>query len=123
MRRIILVGLTLVAVLVSIVHPASAVTIYGTALLGPNTGSPTSATTLYTIDPNTGTATPIGATGYNQVGAIDFNPSTGILYGTGVNPTTKSVDLITINTATGVATSVGATGVGNFQDISFRSDG
>jgi hypothetical protein len=98
---------------------ADAVTIYGAAAFGGG------ASTLYTIDPNTGTATPVGAgIGYDRVGGIDFNPSTGILYGVGANPTTNTFDLITINTMTGLATTVGDTGLGfAFQDIDFRSDG
>jgi hypothetical protein len=98
---------------------ADAVTIFGAAAFGGG------ASTLYNIDPNTGTATPVGAgIGFDRVGGIDFNPSTGILYGIGANPINSEWDLITINTMTGVATSVGNTGF-TFatQDISFRSDG
>ena len=103
---------------------ANAATIYGSAYIG---GGPA---TLYNIDPNTGIATPIGSgIGFDRVGAIDFAPSTGILYGIGANETTNTFQLITINTTTGVGTTVGDTGPNNtqpnfaFQDISFRSDG
>ena len=95
---------------------ANAVTIYGTAYIG---GGPA---TLYTIDPNTGAATPVGTgIGYDRVGAIDFDPTTGILYGIGSNQP-NIFSLITINTTTGLGTTVGD-GVPNFQDINFRSDG
>ncbi|HEY4284258.1 MAG TPA: hypothetical protein VGM62_14435 [Chthoniobacterales bacterium] len=95
---------------------ATAVTIYGTAYIG---GGPA---TLYTIDPTTGIATPVGTgIGYDRVGAIDFDPITGILYGIGSN-TPNTFSLITINTTTGLGTTVGD-GVPNFQDINFRSDG
>jgi hypothetical protein len=100
-----------------------AATIYGTAYSGP-----TGPATLYTIDSTTGAATPVGATGFNRVGAIDFNPLNGMLYGIGVDPVSSNFDLITINTATGLATAVGPLGVGGlgfagFADMSFRSDG
>jgi hypothetical protein len=94
---------------------ANAVTIYGSAEIG---GGPSS---LYTIDPSTGAATLVGAIGYDRVGALDFDPSTGILYGIGSN-TPNTFSLITIDTTTGLGTTVGNT-VGNFQDINFRSDG
>ena len=118
MRRLALLPLVLAATaLIWCVTPASAVTIYGTAYLG--TVGPA---TLYTVDPNTGVATPIGATGFERVGAIDFDPLTGVLYGIGTDVTTDAFELITINTTTGAGTAVGSTGL-NFQDISFRSDG
>jgi hypothetical protein len=83
---------------------ANAVTIYGTAYIGGG------AATLYNIDPNTGTATPVGSgIGFDRVGGIDFDPSTGILYGMGA---TDTFQLITINTTTGIGTSVGPTGLG-----------
>jgi len=118
MRHIILSLFGAVA-LFSSLSTADAVTIFGAAAFGGG------ASTLYNIDPNTGTATPVGAgIGFDRVGGIDFNPSTGILYGIGANPTTNTFDLITINTTTGVGTSVGDTGF-TFatQDINFRSDG
>ena len=98
---------------------ANAVTIYGAAAIG---GGPS---TLYTIDPNTGIATPVGSgIGFDRVGGIDFNPLTGTLYGIGNVHGTFEWDLITINTMTGVGTSVGDTGF-TFatQDVNFRSDG
>ncbi len=103
--------------------PVSAATIYGTAYSGP-----TGPATLYTIDSTTGAATPVGATGFNRVGAIDFNPLNGMLYGIGVDPVSTNFDLITINTATGLATAVGPFGGGitgfvGVADMSFRSDG
>jgi hypothetical protein len=101
----------------------SAATIYGTAYSGPSGPG-----TLYTIDSTTGAATPVGATGFNRVGAIDFNPLNGMLYGIGVDPVSTNLDLITINTATGLATAVGPFGGGitgfvGVANMSFRSDG
>jgi len=125
MRRanFLLLGIT---AFVCSVSQLSAVTIYGTAYLQ---GGPA---TLYTIDPNTGVATPIGLTGFDRVSAIDFNPLTGILYGAGVltGDMTGAVQLFTINTTTGAGTTVGATGImgafgttSAFTDMSFHSDG
>ncbi len=101
----------------------SAATIYGTA----GSSGAQGPATLYTIDSTTGAATPVGATGFDRVGAIDFNPLNGILYGIGADPVSGDFDLITINTATGLATAVGPLGVdirpGAMSDMSFRSDG
>lgn len=124
MKRFVSVLVAVVSLFIAF-SPASAVTIYGTAY-----GGATGDAALYSIDSTTGTPTLIGLTGYDRVGAIDFNPLNGILYGTGTNQTTGMVDLITLNLMTGLATTVGSTGlptagnpVPSFQDISFRSDG
>lgn len=63
---------------------------------------------LYTIDPDTGAATSVGATGY----AIDALAYTGeTLYGaTSSDDGTDPSSLITINPATGAATLIGALG-------------
>jgi hypothetical protein len=115
MRYIILSIFTAAALFCS-PGSANAVTIYGSAYIGGG------ASTLYTIDPTTGLATAVGTgIGYDRVGAMDFDPGTGILYGIGSN-TPNTFSLITIDTATGLGTTVGNT-VGNFQDINFRSDG
>jgi len=120
MHRTILFPLLLVAAIVTLAgRNLSAVTIFGTAYSGDS-----GPATLYTINPSSGVATPIGLTGYNRVGAIDFDPLNGVLYGIGTDSTTSAIDLITINTTSGLGMTVGATGVtSNFQDISFRSDG
>jgi hypothetical protein len=78
---------------------------------------------LYSINPTTGAATLVGATGFNEVSAIAFDGS-GTLYGVGHIGAGLPL-LITINTTTGAGTQVGATGlVFNFTDMSFRhSDG
>ena len=79
------------------------------------------AATLYNIDPNTGAATSIGAIGFNQVGAIDFDTS-GTLYGVGNRISDNAQVLLTINPTTGAGTEVGATTVSAFfQDVSFRN--
>jgi len=122
MRRIILSAVVLAFIGVCAgFSDLFAITLYGTAYLGPS-----GMATLYTIDSTTGIGTSVGlGTGYDRVGAIDFNPATGVLYGIGTDPTTNMIDLITINTTTGVGTTVGTVGPVNttFQDISFRSDG
>jgi hypothetical protein len=101
----------------------SAATIYGTA----GTFGAQGPATIYTIDSATGAATLVGLTGFDRVGAIDFNPLNGRLYGIGADPVSGEFDLITINTATGLATAVGPLGVdirpGAMSDMSFRSDG
>jgi hypothetical protein len=92
--------------------------IFGSAFNGPN--GPAS---LYTINPSTGAATLVGPIGFNRVGALDFNPVNGLLYGVGADRSGNAA-LLTINTATGAGTEVGALGIGVSQDIAFRpSDG
>src|SRR3954447_14076595 len=102
MRHIILSLIGAAALFCSLLS-ANAVTIYGSAEIGGG------ASTLYTIDPNTGIATAVGTgIGFDRVGAIDFDPSTGILYGMGA---TDIFQLIKIDTTTGVGTPVGPTGL------------
>ena len=95
--------------------PASAEILYGT------TGSGGVASSLYTIDTTTGVATLVGATGFNHVASIDFDPLTGVLYGIS-NESTKT--LITIDTATGAGTAVvSVPDSNNWPDMSFDSAG
>jgi hypothetical protein len=90
--------------------------LYGAAYNGP--GSPAS---LYNVNPLTGAPTLIGAIGFNQVGAIDFD-SSGNLYGVGRRTNDNTQVLLTINPLTGAGTQVGPTGLSvDLQDISFRN--
>jgi hypothetical protein len=98
--------------------------LYGVAFAGPN-----GASTFYSIDHTTGTATAIGPVGFDAVSAMAFD-STGKLYAIGQRHGTSISVLLTINTATGAGTEVGPTNVeglgfgSNVSDISFRhSDG
>jgi hypothetical protein len=79
-------------------------------------GHPTS---LYVLDPSNGSVLRmIGPTGFSHVTGIDFDPTTGILYGV-----SNALDqLITIDTTTGAGTLVGSTGR-QIPDISFDSTG
>ena len=97
-------------------------TLYGSAYQG-NGG----AATLYEIDPSTGAPILIGPIGFNSVGAMDFHPTTGVLYGVGQRPADGVDVLITIDPIGGAGTEVGplvntVPGVGHW-DLSFRSDG
>ncbi len=84
------------------------------------TGSGRTASSLYTIDTSTGASTLIGATGFNEVVSIDFNPVTGTLYGI----SNDTQQLITINTTTGAGTAVANMTWGkNSPDMSFNSAG
>lgn len=87
---------------------------------------------LYSIDPTTGAATLIGSvvasgpTNICYISAMDFDPTTRILYAQGYADGTTGV-LVTIDPTTGAATevgpSVGSAGGGEIADMSFRSDG
>jgi hypothetical protein len=91
-------------------------------LYGFTTGS---ASTLYTINPSTAAATPIGPLGLSFVfeGGLAFSPG-GIAYGT--NGGALGADqLFTINLATGSATVVGTLSGGDrdINGLAYRSDG
>jgi len=64
---------------------------------------------LYRLDSSTGAATAIGPIGYFDVDALDFDPTTGILYGATGYPGANFGTLITIDVAAGVGTFVGNT--------------
>jgi hypothetical protein len=90
-------------------------------------GSGGTASTLYTFDSTTGALTStIGATGFSHMTGLDFDPTSGMLYG--LVSSSTGATLVTINTTTGVATAVGS-GVGNtgknggFPDMGFDSTG
>jgi uncharacterized repeat protein (TIGR01451 family)/CSLREA domain-containing protein len=81
-------------------------------------------TSLYTIDPLTGSASLIGAIGFDRISAMDFSPLTGVLYALGQRPGTSTRVLITIDPLTGIGTEVGPTNSNRqFTDVSFRDDG
>jgi hypothetical protein len=101
--------------------------LYGAAHLGKNGPS-----TLYTIDPSSGAATPVGTgIGFNRVSGMDFDTS-GRLFATGERPDGSTV-LLRIDPTTGVGTVIGTIPPHSFgtleegsaiADIAFRpSDG
>jgi hypothetical protein len=94
--------------------------IYGAAFVGVNGPS-----TLYTISPTTGAATPVGSgIGFGEVSALAFAPNGTTLYGVGRTIPAGTYVLLTIDTNTGAGTQIGPTGgVATFEDIAFRSDG
>jgi len=84
---------------------------------------------LVTIDPISGAASDVGPIHFDNVGGMDFDPLTGVLYGIAIRPADGVHVLITIDPATGSGTEVGPLvnagnplGGGTF-DLSFRSDG
>lgn len=96
-------------------------------------GASDTPSSLYLIDRTTAASTLIGATGYSHVVSMDFDPTTGILYGIANRPRFggSATTLLTINTTTGVATPVAAItwpagdcgDIGNSPDMSFNSSG
>lgn len=75
---------------------------------------------LYSVDTSTGAASVIGAIGYSYIGALDFDPTSDVLYGAKGGPETAG-SLITIDTATGAGTLVAATH--RMTGLSFDSGG
>ena len=85
-------------------------------------GSGGAASTLYTIDPTTGIATPVGAIGFS-ITALAWDSTTSTLYG-GTSSIAPVNGLITINRSTGTGTLVGAYGAGNgMSDLAIDSAG
>ena len=87
----------------------------------------TSASTLYSIDPATGSTAEIGPIGFNGIGGMDFHPVTKQLLGV-AKRTSGNVDvLIEINPATGAGTEIGPllniAPVAGGLDLTFRPDG
>ncbi len=92
----------------------AAITLYGVAADEPSN--------LYSISPANGAASLIGEiTGFDDISAIAFRPSTGVLYGIGFDSDTNLV-LLTINTSTGAGTGIGALGITTRRatDMSFQ---
>lgn len=89
------------------------------------TGAGHTPSSLYTVDPVTGAATLVGATGYSHIVGIDFDPTDGTLYGM-LNEYNSYNDgaLITINTSTAAVSIVGAGSTRHHvPDITIGSDG
>ncbi|MEM8679344.1 MAG: WD40 repeat domain-containing protein [Planctomycetota bacterium] len=76
---------------------------------------------LYRIDPNTASATLIGALGLNNEygNSLDFDASGTLFMAT----TQTSGNLYTVDTTTGATTLVGATGARSSGDLAFAPDG
>lgn len=84
--------------------------------------STVTASDLYSVDPDTGAVTSIGASGYAITGLAQ-HPTTNVLYGvTSGNSSASPRNLITLDPATGGGTVIGALGVA-IADIAFDSSG
>jgi hypothetical protein len=79
--------------------------------------------TLYTIEPVTAAVTTVGALGiYPPEGGIDFDPTSGLLYG--INSTTGSArGLYSIDPGTGAATDIGDVQLGDLSAVAFDAFG
>lgn len=94
-------------------HTSAAQTLYGV------TGAGDAPSSLYTVDPVTGSTVLIGATGFSHVTGIDFDPTSGTLYGV----VSGGDLLLIIDKMTGVGTVVGNTTVDQIPDITIGPDG
>ncbi len=85
--------------------------------------------TLYMLDPLTGSGTGVGPIGFDNVGALEYDSNTGIYYATGREQGSGTKVLLSIDLSTGIGTKVADltpsfnSGTGGF-DLSYRaSDG
>ncbi len=87
-------------------------------------GSGNASSNLYTVDPTTGAATLVGATGFSHITGLAFNPVTGVLYGhvSNIFGSPSATDLVTINRTTGAAALVGSTD-NQVPDMTFSASG
>jgi len=105
-------------------------TLFGLTTFASASVNPSSVSNaLYTIDPTSGTATLVGATGLSNIfeGDLAFDPTTGKLYGLQSLPSVPSSerDLFQLNPATGQATVLGAvrTAGGDLSAMAFDNSG
>jgi hypothetical protein len=119
-------GLALAAALGLAASAGAVPVLYGAAYSGPD-----GLGTFYPVDPTTGTASAIGAIGFERVSGMDFHPGTGVLYAVAERGDGSDVPvLITIDLGTGAGTEVATLNGGAphffgdaYSDISFRADG
>ncbi len=95
-------------------------------LYGLGNDGPSGLSTLYRINEETGLAIPIGNTGFERCGGMDFNPFGGGVYALCSRADGSNIGvLVLINRNSGAGEEVGPTGISDrIGDISFRnSDG
>ena len=95
-------------------------------LYGLTTFSSSPANSLVRINPTTGVATLVGATGLSNIfeGDLAFNPLNGNLYGIQNVPTAGARNLFQINPTTGLATTIGSLGgSGDYSALAFNNVG
>ena len=98
-------------------HTSAAQTLYGV------TGAGNAPSSLYTVDPVTGSTVLIGATGFSHVTGIDFDPTSGTLYGVVSDLFYSGTTLLlTIDQRTGAGTVIGST-ANQIPDITIGPDG
>ena len=86
-------------------------------------GCDSGGSTLYRINPDNGSAFPVGLMHLVDCGGLARDPLTGTLYASGRNPATSLESLWTVDPSTGAATLVGPMGVQSTSDLAFRADG
>ncbi len=96
--------------------------LYGTFVPGGGGGNP--STLVIVGDPVAGVCslTTLGLTGFNNIGGLAYDISTGTMYGCTSGGLTGG-ELVTCNLATGACTSVGPTGFGDCAALEFASHG
>ncbi len=106
---------------------SAASTLYGIEFQHNGFASTQGQSNLYTVDPTSGNENLVGPVGFEGCSAMDFHPSTLVLYAICVDQEDGTADLITVNTSNGAGTLVHTLTLQAFikvPDMSFRnSDG
>ena len=119
-------GAALGSVIANVTHDNfNAMTFIGNTLYATGTAATggTSPSSLFTLNPATGTATLIGATGINgPISGIAFDAANNTLYGI-EGGSTSPYNLVSLNLSTGAATILFSAGTTSFGSLSFGPDG
>ncbi len=105
---------------------ASPAAFAGILLGAAHTGGSGAPSQLYVLCPSTGAGFAIGWIGFDAVGGLDVQPSTGVLYGVAKRATDGKNVLITIDPVSGQGREIGlllntaTSGGGGHFDLSFR---
>lgn len=95
----------------------------GCANLFACSGTGSTPSTLYRLNPANGDGFPVGPMGLRGCSGLAFHPVTSTLYAVGFASSEFNRSLWTVDIATGAATLVGPTGHFSLTDLAFRSDG
>jgi hypothetical protein len=105
--------------LVAVSHTFAGLEFVGATLYGVGFDSPQGASTLYTINPQTGAVVTVGPTGRGPISGLAYDAANAVMYGIQGN---SNAALYRVNLATGATTVVGNTNI-RAGSLEFGADG